>query len=124
MRIVADISDDRQLRAKQAQAVSVFPKIVVFQLHEIRAADTDNTRFYQRLLVRLEILMNEFLLDRLQYRHFQADSSDLLVTAYEMVVLVLTVWTHMDLFSEKRNFDWVVSHSFTTLFRMFELWPK
>ncbi|KAK8133556.1 Fungal specific transcription factor domain-containing protein, partial [Apiospora sp. TS-2023a] len=64
--------------------------------------------FYQRLLVRLEILMNEFLLDRLQYRHFQADSSDLLVTAYEMVVLALTVWTHMDLFTEKRDFDWVL----------------
>ena len=55
--------------------------------------------------------MNEFLLDRLQYRHFQADSSDLLVTAYEMVVLALTVWTHMDLFTEKRDFDWVVSHT-------------
>ncbi|KAK7921656.1 sorbicillinoid biosynthetic cluster transcription factor sor4 [Apiospora marii] len=97
-----------QLRAKQIQAVSEFPKIVVFQLHEIRAADMDNTKVYQRLLVRLEILMNEFLLDRLQYRHFQADSSDLLVTAYEMVVLALTVWTHMDLFTEKRDFDWVL----------------
>ncbi|KAK8038662.1 FAD dependent oxidoreductase superfamily [Apiospora rasikravindrae] len=97
-----------QLRAKQTQAVSEFPKTAVFQLHELRAADMDITGFYQRLLVRLEILMNEFLLDRLQYRHFQADSSDLLVTAYEMVVLTLTVWTHMDLFTEKRDFDWVL----------------
>ncbi|KAK7947877.1 N-terminal binuclear Zn cluster-containing/DNA binding domain-containing protein [Apiospora aurea] len=97
-----------QIRAKQTQAVSEFPKTAVFQLHELRAADMDITSFYQRLLVRLEILMNEFLLDRLQYRHFQADSSDLLVTAYEMVVLTLTVWTHMDLLTEKRDFDWVL----------------
>ncbi|KAK8094909.1 hypothetical protein PG997_001594 [Apiospora hydei] len=97
-----------QIRAKQTQAVSEFPKTAVFQLHELRAADMDITRFYQRLLVRLEILMNEFLLDRLQYRHFQADSSDLLVTAYEMVVLTLTVWTHMDLLTDKRDFDWVL----------------
>ncbi|KAK7980303.1 hypothetical protein PG989_012760 [Apiospora arundinis] len=96
------------LRAKQVQAVSVFPKTVVFQIHEIRVADMDHTRFYQRLLVRLEILMNEFLLNRLEYLHFQADTSDLLVTAYEMVVLALTVWTHMDLFTEKRDFDWVL----------------
>lgn len=113
----------RQLRARQTEAVSAFPKVVVFQIHEISAIDMDCTRVYQRILVRLEILMNEFLLDRLQYLHFQADTSDLLVTAYEMIVVTLTVWTHMDLFADKRDFDWVVSYAHISLLTFPDLLP-
>jgi hypothetical protein len=64
---------------------------------------------FPRLLVKLESLQNEFLLGRLSVRKGMPDDGTLLSTSFELVSLIVGLWTHMDRFAHvKITFEWLV----------------
>ncbi|KAK1252161.1 hypothetical protein MKX08_003348 [Trichoderma sp. CBMAI-0020] len=56
-------------------------------------ADTDAQTFYSKHEMRLDHLLNIFLVERLLLKHGHS-RTDLLRTSFEMVVLTLRLWTH------------------------------
>jgi hypothetical protein len=92
---------------KYDTVVSGLPRALIFQIEELKSPKVQHQHLYQRLQRSLEILMNKFLMARLLSRQNQNDRGELLMIAYEMVVTMLPVWTHMDHFGRK-DFDWMV----------------
>lgn len=71
---------------------------------------------FSRLILRLDGLQNDFFLYRLLLRKGQPDEGNLLATSFEMVSMVLNLWTHMDRFGRMRpDFEWLVSTSCTLM---------
>jgi hypothetical protein len=100
----------RELREKNDKIVAGLPQALIFQVEELKSPKVQHQHLYQRLSRSLEILMNKFLMARLLSRQNQDDGGELLMIAYEMVVTMLPVWTHMDHFG-RRDFDWMVSQT-------------
>lgn len=98
------------MKSKQALAVSEFPAGLMFRVEEINNLDTDAAYSFHRLRTRLNVLMNDFLLNRLLTCQGLPDDGTLLIAAYELVAITLAVWTHMDLFTKKRDFDFIVRY--------------
>lgn len=74
-----------------------------------------------KVYVHLDQLLNVFFVQRLLLR-LECDGGsvhdDLLTTSYNMLSLLLHLWTHKDRFSNTsivRDFEWVVSMSFPFL---------
>lgn len=82
----------------------------MFRLEDIRKPDTDAAYSFHRLGNTLHVLMNDFLLNRLLTCQGLSDDGNLLIAAYELVAITLAVWTHIDLFTEKRDYDFIVRY--------------
>ena len=71
----------------------------------------DTEGAHQKLLVRLDHLLNMFLIERLLVkRDPDSNRKDLLVISFEMVVLTLSIWTQRHIWAEvKGENQWTVS---------------
>ena len=72
--------------------------------------DADAAYSFHRLRTRLNVLMNDLLLNRLLTCQGLPDDGNLLIVAYELVAITLAGWTHMDLFTKERDFDFIVRY--------------
>ena len=73
---------------------------------------------YSKLVIRLDHLLNLFLVERLLLKHGR-DRGDLLRISFEMVVLSLQFWTHKHRWGEiQGEFQWLVSRPSLFLIRL------
>ena len=73
--------------------------------------DLNTEGAHQKVLVRLDHLLNMFLIERLLVkRDPNSNRKDLLVISFEMVVLTLSIWTQRHIWAEvKGENQWTVS---------------
>jgi hypothetical protein len=65
---------------------------------------------FSRMLIQLDILLNDFFIDRLLLKKGHTGDENLLATSFELVALVLVLWTNIDRFMRMRAcFEWLVS---------------
>lgn len=84
----------------------------MYQHEELTDPDVDVRKVYVKVLLHLEHLKNIFFAERLLLLHGHVDSSDIIVTSFSMLKMVLLFWTHRERFSLpsiRREFDWDVS---------------
>ncbi|KAF3014210.1 hypothetical protein E8E14_007763 [Neopestalotiopsis sp. 37M] len=101
----------QEIRARQYQMFSEFPKSLMYQHEELTDPDVDVRKVYVKVLLHLEHLKNIFFAERLLLLHGHVDSSDIIVTSFSMLKMVLLFWTHRERFSLpsiRREFDWDV----------------
>ncbi|KAM0518942.1 hypothetical protein ACHAPE_003932 [Trichoderma viride] len=81
------------LKRKELKLYSTLPAHLVYDpaLEELAGADAQT--FYSKHEMRLDHLLNVFLVERLLLKHGHL-RTDLLRTSFEMVVLTLRLWTH------------------------------
>lgn len=95
-------------------AQAEFPHVMLWRQEEITDHSVPSSALFSRLLLKLEGLQNDFFLYRLLLQKGELDEGNLLVTSYELVSLVLNLWTHMDRFPEiLPDFSWLVSSALT-----------
>lgn len=102
----------RALKTKEVKLYHNLPDYVVYNpiFEDIR--DADLQLVYPKLLIRLDHLLNIFLLERLFVKHGHS-RCDLLRTSFEMVVLTLHFWTRNGIWAEMQGeIQWLVSRSF------------
>jgi hypothetical protein len=105
---------NRILKSKELELYNGLPAHVVYSptLEDIR--DIDLQTVYPKLLIRLDHLLNIFLVERLLVKHGRS-RSDLLRTSFEMIVLTLHFWTQKHIWAEIHGESrWIVSHSSET----------
>lgn len=67
---------------------------------------------FSSLIVKLECLQNDLFLGRLSLQRGMADDGALLSTSFELVSLLVRLWSHMDMFFNVRvTFEWIVGVS-------------
>lgn len=90
--------------------VAAFPRSLIYSPEDLEDLNLDYRRIHTRMMVRMEILQNEFLLARLLSRKGHKVDGDILVTSFELVTLCVNLWTHFDRFGKmQRDFEWIVS---------------
>ncbi|KAK2594915.1 hypothetical protein QQS21_007363 [Conoideocrella luteorostrata] len=102
------IDDIAELKRKEVQMYKNLPAHVPCNptFEDIR--DVDLQLLYPTLLIRLDHLLNIFLLERLFVKHGRS-RSDLLRTSFEMVVLALHSWTQKGMWAEMQGeCQWLV----------------
>lgn len=107
----ADEPYNRKLKRKELELYTGLPAHVVCspKLEEIR--DINLQMLYPRLLIRLDHLLNIFLVERLLVKHGHP-RSDLLRSSFEMIVLTLHFWTQKHIWAViQGEWQWIVSHS-------------
>ncbi|KAH8197694.1 hypothetical protein TruAng_008153 [Truncatella angustata] len=105
----ATVDDLLQIKERQTAAESEFPRVLLWCQEDIMNYDVTPNTLFSRLLLKLDALQNDFFLYRLLIRKGRPDEGSLLATSFEMVTLVLNLWTHMDRFTRMRpDFEWLV----------------
>jgi hypothetical protein len=99
-----------QIKQKQDAIVAEFPQSSRWRPEDMSNPALDARVIFCRLLLKLDELQNDFFLYRLLIRTGRPDEGSLLATSFQLVSLVLTLWTNMDRFAEMRpDFAWLVS---------------
>lgn len=99
------------LKSKESELYQRLPAHVVYSPIGEEIRDIDLQIVYPKLLIRLDHLLNLFLLERLLVKHGRS-RNDLLRTSFEMVVLTLQFWTQKHIWAEIQGESrWIVSHS-------------
>jgi hypothetical protein len=100
-----------RLRDEQLYMYSMLPNIIAYRSEDPRL--TDPAVLYAKLLIRLEHLLNMFLIERLrESKHiiFNDFESDMLAISFELVSLTLIFWVYRDIMSGfQSDFEWIVS---------------
>ncbi|KAK9414545.1 hypothetical protein SUNI508_11118 [Seiridium unicorne] len=105
----ATVDDLLQIKAKQDAVESEFPSVLLWRQEDVTEPGERTTFMFPRLLLKLDMLQNDFFLYRLLLRRGSPDEGSLLYTSFQMVSLVLNLWTHMDRFSKMRpDFEWLL----------------
>ncbi|KAM0809602.1 hypothetical protein AB5N19_09946 [Seiridium cardinale] len=105
----ATVDDLLQIKAKQDAVESEFPSVWLWRQEEVTEPGAGTMFMFSRLLLKLDMLQNDFFLYRLLLRRGRPDEGCLLYTSFQMVSLVLNLWTHMDRFSKMRpDFEWLL----------------
>lgn len=74
--------------------------------------EVQSSVIFMRMLLKLDALQNDFFLYRLLARKGHRDEGCLLATSFQLVSLVLILWTHLDRFAKMRpDFEWLVGWS-------------
>ncbi|KAI0123391.1 hypothetical protein BJ170DRAFT_587235, partial [Xylariales sp. AK1849] len=103
------VEDLQSLKEKQAADVSGFPPVLLWRPDDLIDHNVDPQALFTRLLLRLETVLNEFFLERLFLRKGHTDGGPLLAASFELVSLVLHLWTHLDRFERVRqDFEWLL----------------
>ncbi|KAH8664248.1 hypothetical protein BX600DRAFT_296113 [Xylariales sp. PMI_506] len=103
------IQDIHLLKGKLAAVVSEFPSVLQWRPDDLTNHTVKFHVVYTRLLLKLNIVQNEFFLERILSRKGATDGEALLAASFELVSLVLNLWTHMDKFrKEHKDFEWVL----------------
>lgn len=72
--------------------------------------DIELRSFYPKILIRLDHLLNIFLVERFLVKHGH-HRTDLLRVTFEIVVLTLQLWTQKHIWAEVQGeAQWIVSH--------------
>ncbi|EHK42515.1 hypothetical protein TRIATDRAFT_137434, partial [Trichoderma atroviride IMI 206040] len=93
------MEDIMTLKRKQLGLYTTLPAHLVYDLTLGESGDADAQTFYSKHEMRLDHLLNVFLLERLLLKHGRP-RTDLLRTSFEMVVLTLRLWTHKHRWAE------------------------
>ncbi|RAL07260.1 uncharacterized protein BO97DRAFT_263008 [Aspergillus homomorphus CBS 101889] len=95
----------------KAQATAIYAKLpesLVHRVEDIDDLDIPGHYLHTRILVRLEYLLNMFLLERLLTRHKTVTEQALIGVSQEMLALALLYWKHKDRFMGLHNdFSWL-----------------
>lgn len=90
--------------------LSGFPKALLWRQEDMTNYELQSEFIFSRFLLKIETLQNDFFLYRLLIRKGSPDEGSLLAISFEMVSLVLNLWTHIDRFGRSRpDFEWLVS---------------
>ncbi|ETS73302.1 hypothetical protein PFICI_14907 [Pestalotiopsis fici W106-1] len=100
-----------RIKQKQDAVVAEFPPSLHWQAEDMADPEVDANIVFNRLLLSLDSLQNDFFVYRLLVRtgQGQPDEGCLLATSFRMVSLVLLLWTNMDRFQVMRpDFGWLL----------------
>lgn len=90
---------DSTLKRKELELYNTLPTHLLYNPAPGELADADAQIFYSKHEMRLDHLLNVFLVERLLLKHGHP-RTDLLRTSFEMVVLTLRLWTHKHRWAE------------------------
>jgi hypothetical protein len=112
----ADVwSTNRDLKAKQLDLYRQLPQHLIWDPTTEDITEIDLEIGYPKLLIRLDHLLNSFLIQRLFVKHGHP-RNDLLRTSFEMVVLTLNFWAQKHVWAALQGkCRWIVSWSSFTL---------
>lgn len=100
-----------RIKQKQDAVVAEFPSSLHWRPEDMEDPKADAIIVFNRLLLRLDSLQNDFFVYRLLVRtgQGQPDEGCLLATSFRLVSLVLLLWTNMDRFQAMRpDFGWLL----------------
>ncbi|KAH7310917.1 hypothetical protein B0I35DRAFT_358349 [Stachybotrys elegans] len=93
------VDDIMRLRIKQRTLYEGLPAHVLWSPTSEESSEVDHRTVYPKLLIKLDYLLNIFLLERILLRHGYS-RSHLLRTSFEMMVLTLHLWTEKRIWVE------------------------
>ncbi|XRM44978.1 hypothetical protein ABZX51_008080 [Aspergillus tubingensis] len=96
-----------QLKGQATDIYAQFPEVIKFKTEDIHDRDIPGQLLALRVLVRLDFLLNLFILERLLTRHRVVDEQALIQVSHEMVGLTLIYWKHKDRFENHVDFSWL-----------------
>ncbi|KAL6899963.1 hypothetical protein GGI43DRAFT_405931 [Trichoderma evansii] len=94
-----NINDIMMLKRKELELYKSLPAHLVYDPTLGDLTDADPQIFYSKYEIRLDHLLNVFLVERLLLKHGHP-RTDLLCTSFEMVVLTLRLWTQKHRWAE------------------------
>lgn len=98
----------RKLKTKELDLYEKLPIHMIGNLTFDDIAGVDPQLIYSQLVIRLDHLLNLFLVERLLVKNGQP-RGDLLRTSFEMVVLTMHFWTNKHRWTEsQRECHWLV----------------
>ncbi|RAH39940.1 uncharacterized protein BO95DRAFT_488819 [Aspergillus brunneoviolaceus CBS 621.78] len=96
------------LKAQASAIYDKLPESLIHQVEDIDDLDIPGHCLHTRILVRLEYLLNQFLLERLLTRHKIVTEQALIGVSQETLSLTLLYWKHKDRFMALHNdFSWL-----------------
>ncbi|GKZ38802.1 hypothetical protein AbraIFM66950_011296 [Aspergillus brasiliensis] len=95
------------LKAQATDIYAQFPEAIKFNAEDVHDRDIPGQLLALRVLVRLDFLLNLFILERLLTRHRVVDEQALIQVSHEMVGLTLIYWKHKDRFENHIDFSWL-----------------
>ncbi|KAI2971488.1 transcriptional regulator family: Fungal Specific TF [Aspergillus niger] len=95
------------LKAQATDIYAQFPEVIKFKTEHVHDRDIPGQLLALRVLVRLDFLLNLFILERLLTRHRVVDEQALIQVSHEMVGLTLIYWKHKDRFENHVDFSWL-----------------
>ncbi|GKZ25442.1 hypothetical protein AbraIFM66951_000654 [Aspergillus brasiliensis] len=95
------------LKAQATDIYAQFPAALKFNAEDVHDRDIPGQLLALRVLVRLDFLLNLFILERLLTRHRVVDEQALIQVSHEMVGLTLIYWKHKDRFENHVDFSWL-----------------
>jgi hypothetical protein len=99
-----------QFKIKLAETIAGFPRKLMYRAEEVTDPKLEASLVFTKLVIRLDCLQVEFFFDRLLLKKGYDAGGGLLATSFEIVVMTLGLWTHMDRFARKWiDFQWLVS---------------
>ncbi|PYH66941.1 transcription factor [Aspergillus vadensis CBS 113365] len=96
-----------QLKGQATDIYAQFPEVLKFKTEDVHDRDIPGQLLALRVLVRLDFLLNLFILERLLTRHRVVDEQALIQVSHEMVGLTLIYWKHKDRFENHVDFSWL-----------------
>lgn len=105
---------DRQLKTKQLDLYGQLPQHLIWNPTAEEISEIDLEIGYPKLLIRLDHLLNMFLIQRLLAKHGHP-RNELLRTSFEMVVLTLNFWAQKHIWAALQGkCRWIVSQQYFT----------
>ncbi|OJJ98281.1 hypothetical protein ASPACDRAFT_1871775 [Aspergillus aculeatus ATCC 16872] len=96
------------LKAQASAIYDKLPESLIHKVEDIDDLDIPGHCLHTRILVRLEYLLNQFLLERLLTRHKIVTEQALIGVSQETLSLTLLYWKHKDRFMALHNdFSWL-----------------
>ncbi|PWY80766.1 hypothetical protein BO94DRAFT_536986 [Aspergillus sclerotioniger CBS 115572] len=96
-----------RLKTEAMDIQAQFPEALAFKQEYIDDADIPGQLIFLRILVRLDYLLNLFILERLLTRHKVVSEQALIHVSHEMLDLTLKYWKHKDRFKNHSDFSWL-----------------
>ncbi|RGP70118.1 transcription factor [Fusarium sporotrichioides] len=112
------VQDNRDLLSVRVEEEKLYRELPVHFLYDPinGMQNLDMEGGHQKLLVRLDHLLNMFLIERLLVkRDPNSNRKDLLVISFEMVVLTLSIWTQRHIWAEVKGENQWTIRSYATL---------
>ncbi|RFN51338.1 transcription factor [Fusarium flagelliforme] len=112
------VHDNRDLLNVRVEEENLYRELPAHFLYDPAAGmqDLEIEGGHQKLLVRLDHLLNMFLIERLLVkRDPDSNRKDLVVISFEMVVLTLSIWTQRHIWAEVKGENQWTIRSYATL---------
>ncbi|RAL02539.1 Zn(II)2Cys6 transcription factor [Aspergillus ibericus CBS 121593] len=96
-----------KLKSEAMDIHAQFPETLLFRQAYIDDPNIPGQMLFLRILVRLDYLLNMFILERLLTRHKVVSEQALIHVSHEMLGLTLKYWKHKDRFQNHIDFSWL-----------------